>query len=159
MPAACVICPLMQCFAISLGVVPNVLIATDSPELTNEITSVLNGAEDDIRIVSNGADVLPLCKVWTPDIAILDLQIGSMGGVAICLELRLEESGGRLPRIPALITLDRRADVFIARRSQADGWVIKPLDPIRLRKAIRAVIGGERYEDASYAPTTVATTS
>ena len=31
--------------------------------------------------------------------------------------------------------LDRRADVYLARRSGAEGWLIKPLDPLRLKRA------------------------
>ena len=31
--------------------------------------------------------------------------------------------------------LDRRPDVFLARRSGAEGWMVKPLDPLRLRRA------------------------
>ncbi len=86
---------------------------------------------------------------------VLDLQIGNMGAMATCMDLRLEESGGRVPHVPVLFLLDRRADVFLARRAEADGWVIKPLDPIRLRKAIRTILAGGRYEDASYRPFTV----
>ena len=47
----------------------------------------------------------------------LDLQIGNMGGMAACMALHLEESGGRLPHLPVLMLLDRQADVFLARRS------------------------------------------
>ena len=31
--------------------------------------------------------------------------------------------------------LDRRADVHLAKRSAADGWLIKPLDPLILQRA------------------------
>jgi DNA-binding response OmpR family regulator len=52
--------------------------------------------------------------------------------------------------------LDRRPDVFLARRSEADGWLVKPLDPIRLRRAITALLAGGRYEDESFRPPEVA---
>jgi hypothetical protein len=38
--------------------------------------------------------------------------------------------------------LDRQADVHMARRSGADGWLIKPLDALRLRRASKAIAGG-----------------
>jgi DNA-binding response OmpR family regulator len=82
-----------------------------------------------------------------PDVIVLDSQIGNMGGVAVCMELRLDESVERLPAIPVLILLDRHADVFLARRSMADGWLVKPLDSFRLRRAINAVLAGQRYEE------------
>ena len=54
-----------------------------------------------------------------------------MGGMAVTMALRLDESAGMLPHVPVLMLLDRRADVHLARRSGADGWLIKPLDPLR----------------------------
>jgi hypothetical protein len=38
--------------------------------------------------------------------------------------------------------LDRSADIHLARRSAAEGWLIKPLDPLRIRRAVAAVAGG-----------------
>jgi hypothetical protein len=52
--------------------------------------------------------------------------------------------------------LDRRADVFLARRSKAEGWLLKPLDPIRLRRAAQTLLGGGTYFDTSYIPEPVA---
>ena len=51
--------------------------------------------------------------------------------------------------------LDRRADVFLARRSGAEGWLLKPLDPIRLRRAVAALLAGGTYHDDSYLPSPV----
>ena len=81
------------------------------------------------------------------DLAFLDLQIGTMGGVAVCLDLRLEESAGRLPHIPVLMLLDRSADVFLAQRPGAEGWLIKPLDAIRLRRAVRTILAGGTVQE------------
>jgi len=38
------------------------------------------------------------------------------------------------------------------RRSDAEGWLVKPLDPIRLRKAMVALLEGGTYEDDAYRP-------
>jgi hypothetical protein len=46
--------------------------------------------------------------------------------------------------------------VFLARRSEANGWLVKPLDPIRLRRAITALLEGGSYEDESFRPTVAA---
>ena len=51
--------------------------------------------------------------------------------------------------------LDRRPDVFLARRSGAEGFLVKPLDPVRVRTAVRALLRGEEYEDDSLRPATV----
>ena len=132
-----------------------VLIASDAKWVVDEITAALSSVDDTVREVSRGQDVLPAVADHTPDIAIIDLQIGRMGGMATCLDLRLEEGAGRLPRVPVLMLLDRRPDVFLARRAQAEGWLVKPLDALRVRKAITTVMDGGTYEDDAYRPVTV----
>ena len=83
----------------------------------------------------------------TPDLAVLDLQIGSMGAMAVTMNLRLNHSDHRIPHVPVLMLLDRKADVHLARRSGANGWIIKPLDALRLQRAANAVAGGESWFD------------
>ena len=90
------------------------------------------------------------------DIGIFDLQIGSMGGMAVTMALRLDASSGRLPHVPVLMLLDRVADVHLARRSGADGWIVKPLDPLRLRRAVRAVAAGGAYHEGLLPPEVLA---
>jgi DNA-binding NarL/FixJ family response regulator len=134
---------------------PDVIVAADAPWVVDEVRSVLSGPSDTVRVVTAGPLVLPAVEADKPDLVILDLQIGSMGGIAVCMDLHLEEGAGRLDHVPVLVLLDRRADVFLARRVEADGWLLKPLDPIRLRKAIRTLLAGDTYEDPTRQPPTV----
>jgi DNA-binding NarL/FixJ family response regulator len=46
-----------------------------------------------------------------------------------------------------LMMLDRVADIHMARRSGADGWTIKPLDSLRLRKAVNEIAAGGCYAE------------
>jgi DNA-binding response OmpR family regulator len=131
---------------------PRVLIASDAEWVRNEVTSVLSGPDTEIETVTSGQAVLPAVQDDPPDLIILDLQIGNMGGMAVALELRLEEGADRLDPTPILMLLDRRADVFLARRSMVEGWLLKPLDPIRLRRATRALLDGGTYHDETYRP-------
>ena len=48
---------------------------------------------------------------------------------------------------PIMMLLDRSADVFLARRSDADGWLVKPLDAIRIRRAAEALLAGGEYHE------------
>lgn len=70
-----------------------------------------------------------------------------MGGMAVTMDLRLDHSSGALPHVPVLMLLDRVADVHMARRSGAEGWIIKPLDALRLRKAVNALTSGSCYAE------------
>jgi len=63
------------------------------------------------------------------------------------MALRLDASAGNAPDIPILVLLDRVADVHLAKRSGANGWLVKPLDPLRLRRAVRTIIAGGTYTE------------
>jgi DNA-binding response OmpR family regulator len=128
--------------------VPDVIVATDSDFVYDDVAAALDGPETTFRRVRRGYDVLPAVLEQTPDLVVLDLSIGNMGGMATAMSLRLEAGAGRIAEVRVLMLLDRRVDVFLARRSDADGWVVKPLDPIRLRKAAVAVMAGEGYEES-----------
>ena len=133
------------------------LIASDSPWVLEEVRSLLGGRPDlAVREVTSGAAVLPSVVEDEPDLVIVDQQMGNMGGIATCLDLRLEEGADRIGHVPVLLLLDRRADVFLAKRAGAEGWILKPLDPIRMRKAVAALLDGETYHDNSYLPPDVA---
>lgn len=118
------------------------LVATDSDAVFDEVDAALGNDEVRLGRISAGDHVRAAVMSEDPDLVILDLQIGSMGGVAACLDLRLEESGERIPPQRILLLLDREADVFLARHSGADGWVLKPLDSRRLRRAAAALLDG-----------------
>lgn len=138
------------------SVVTDILIATDAASLFEDLRAVVDGPDTTVRWIIEGADVRPSLNARPADLAIVDMQIGTMGGVAVALDLRLEADAGRLDPLPVLLVLDRRADVFLARRSGVDGWLVKPLDPLRVRRALRAVLAGETFHDTSYAPVPVA---
>ena len=133
----------------------HILIATDAQWVLNEIQAVLGSSSTTIQVVTNGRLVAPAVAERTPDIAILDMQVGSMGGMAITMDLRLDYSSGALPNVPILMLLDREADVHMARRSGANGWIIKPLDALRLRKAVNAIAVGGCYAEGVPVPEVV----
>lgn len=117
-----------------------VLIATDSDAVFAEVEAALVDESTSIERVRAGQQVAGRVAASTPDLVILDLQIGNMGGIAACLHLHHEAGAERLPDVPVLMLLDRDADVFLARRSGADGWVVKPLDAFSLRRAATAIL-------------------
>lgn len=120
----------------------HILLATDADWIVDEITAALGGPDTSFTVCRDGRAVSTVVAKRQPDLVITDLQVGSMGGMAISLALRNDESLGTGPRVPILMLLDRRADVYLAQRSQADAWLIKPLDALRLRRAALAAIDG-----------------
>ena len=137
----------------SLAAMTEVLIATDSDAVFAEVDAALVDESTSIERVRSGQEVAGRVAAATPDLVILDLQIGNMGGIAACLHLHHEAGAERLPDVPVLMLLDRQADVFLARRSGADGWVVKPLDAFSLRRAATAILegGGTAAEERALA--------
>jgi DNA-binding response OmpR family regulator len=132
--------------------VRTIVVASDAPSVRAEVIAVVGEPDTEVVEVTRGHAVAISVAEHAPDLVVVDLQMGSMGGMAVCLELRLEESYGKLPHVPVLMLLDRRPDVFLAKRSGAEGWLVKPLDPIRLRRATTALLDGGTYHDESFQP-------
>jgi DNA-binding response OmpR family regulator len=136
----------------TLAVVQRILVATDSDAVFDEVDAALGAPDCQVDRVRAGKEVRGRVLEDDPDLVMLDLQIGEMGGVAACLDLRLEESGDRLPPQKIVLLLDREADLFLARRAGADGWLVKPVDAGRLRRAVAAVLAGEVWREKDVAP-------
>jgi len=111
------------------------LVATGSDQTYEEVDAALSGDYKVVRLYA-GADVVDAIHLHDPAVIILDLQIGNMGGVAACLEIRLESKAERIPKQNVFLLLDREADVFLAQEAEADGWVVKPIDPLGLRQLV-----------------------
>ena len=118
----------------------HVLVAADAQWVVDDIVAALSGPETSFTVCRNGRDVTAVVKARTPDIAILDLQSGSMGAMAVTMNLRHDESSGAIPHVPVLMLLDRDADIFLARRSGAEAWIVKPLDAMAIARAVQAVL-------------------
>ncbi|MBT3686719.1 MAG: response regulator transcription factor, partial [Actinobacteria bacterium] len=109
-----------------------VLVATTADHVHDELEASLGGQSRIVR-VTGGSEVLDAVREHQPDLVVLDLQIGNMGGMAACLDLRLEQRADRIPTQRVLMLLDRDADTWLAGQAEADAWIVKPLNPMELR--------------------------
>ena len=124
-----------------------VLLASDADWLIEEVRSALSDPGTEVTVVRAGADVRNAVSTQSPELVILDLQIGNMGGMATCMDLQLEIGAGRITDVPILMLLDRSADVYLARQAGAQGWLVKPLDSFRLKVASVKLLDGEDMRD------------
>ena len=129
--------------------VPAVLLATDADWIYEDVDAALADEDTEGVRVRAGRDVMTAVGQVEPDLVVLDLQIGNMGGIATALDLQQGFDSDGVPRVPILLMLDRPADVPMARRTGVQGWLIKPLDSFRLRRAARALTSGETYFEPS----------
>jgi CheY-like chemotaxis protein len=125
-----------------------ILVAADAQWVRDQVRSAFVGPGQKVVEVTRGQDVRDTFARIDPDLVVLDLQIGNMGGIAVAIDLRLEESGGRLPRARILLLLDRRDDAFIARRADVDLTLVKPVDAGILRRAAAPLLADAAAERA-----------
>lgn len=118
----------------------HILVAADADYVVNDVVSALTGPDTSFTITHEGRDVSPIVADRTPDLVILDLQIGSMGAMAATMALRLDASSGNAPDVKILMLLDRAADIHLAKRSAANAWIVKPFDAITLQVAVNAAL-------------------
>ena len=98
---------------------PDLLIATDSPALFAEVCAAVEEPGTAIRWARSGRAVLPALQQRIADLVITDLQIGSMGGLAVAMQATLEAAAGRLEKPVPMLRAARPAGRHVP--GQADG--------------------------------------
>jgi DNA-binding response OmpR family regulator len=129
--------------------VQTILVAAEASWIRDQVRTAFVGRDQRVIEVARGQDVRAAVAEHEPDLVILDMQIGNMGGIAASIDLRLESGEGRLPDTTILLLLDREADRFLAQRADADGELVKPVDAGTLRRAAKELLA--RAEDAAAA--------
>lgn len=116
---------------------PKVLVITDSNWVINDVRALLGLGDWEIEVLGDPYEVVPTIKELAPDAVVIDLQIGSMGGMAVVREILSVMDHEERPRL--VLLLDRAADSFLAKRAGADSWVVKPFEAHELRVALEGV--------------------
>src|SRR4029079_3870966 len=129
-------------------VMTTILVAAEAKWVRDQVRSAFVGPGQEVVEVTRGQDVRATLAALVPALVVLDLQMGNMDAVAVAIDMRLEESGGRLPHARILLLLDRRDDAFIARRADVDLTLVKPVDAGILRRAAAPLLADAARERA-----------
>jgi DNA-binding response OmpR family regulator len=119
------------------------VVAADGKWIRDQVRAALASSETEVVEVTSGQDVRGAVAEHAPDLVVLDMQIGNMGGVATAIDLHLEADAGRVPDARILLLLDREADKFLAKRAAADAELVKPLDAGTLRRTMKRLLGAD----------------
>lgn len=122
---------------------PKVLVVADTPWVANDVHAALSLPGYDLQNHDDPRTLTDAVADFEPDVAIIDLQVGSMGGMAMARALKAASLSPQFPEVPVVLLLDRRADAFLAKRAAVDAWLQKPFDTADLREAVRTVLGEE----------------
>jgi two-component system nitrate/nitrite response regulator NarL len=97
----------------------------------------------DIQVVgaaSTGQEGLELINEVNPDVVLLDMRMPDMNGLEVLKQLR--ESGVSIP-ISMLTTSNEEHDLIESLRSDAQGYLLKDMDPDELVAALHKIVAGE----------------
>ena len=98
---------------------PLALVVADANWVVDDVRAALTFGDWDIESLSDPRRAAEVVKETKPDVVIVDLQVHSMGGMAIIRAIRAVHQDEPPPR--TVLLLDRSADRFIARRCRAAG--------------------------------------
>ena len=132
------------------------LLLADDQTLVRVALAALLDLEDDFRVVAQagrGDQVVAAALAARPDVALLDIEMPGMDGLAAAAALTHE-----LPscRVIILTTFGRPGYLRRAMEAGALGFVVKDAPAEQLADAVRRVARGERVVDPALAAATLA---
>lgn len=116
----------------------SILVVDDDQSLTLVLSEVLQSAGYKAVVAHDGFKAIAACKVRTPDVIILDINMPLMGGVEVMNRLRADEKTRDVP----LIFLGNREQTNKAMQLADDDLsdydiVLKPFDPRELISRVK----------------------
>ena len=124
-----------------------VVLAEDGDVLRRSLADSLR-EQPDIQVLDEAADgeeLVALCRETPPDVAVVDIRMPGMDGVAACKILRSELPDVRLLILPTFDDDEYLRELF---GLGVDGYLLKTGSPPRLAEAVRGVYNGLGAVDA-----------
>lgn len=115
---------------------PRVLVVADESWVRGEVHAALCEPGFELVDHTDPRTAAPTATEIGADVVVVDLQVGSMGGMAVTRALRDAAGISGKPTVPAVMLLDRGADGFLAGRAGASASVVKPFTAHELRTAV-----------------------
>ncbi|MEN2740771.1 response regulator transcription factor [Microbacterium sp. X-17] len=132
------------------------LLIADDQALVRGALSALLGLEPDIDVVAEvgrGDEVLPAARDAHPDVALLDIEMPGIDGIAAASLLRAELPGCRVLMVT---TFGRPGYLKRALQAGASGFVVKDTPAPQLADAVRRAAQGLRVVDPQLAAESLA---
>ena len=118
---------------------PNVLLVADAEWVRNDVEAALGDPDSTVTSFDDPLAAATRLTEQAFDVAVVDMQVKSMGGMAIVRVLKQEMAEAGIDPIPVVLMLDRDADSFLARRAGATAYLVKPFTSQDFRSALAAL--------------------
>ncbi|PLW83949.1 response regulator [Kineobactrum sediminis] len=117
-----------------------ILTVDDSNSLRRMVAFTLQQAGHEVTQAVDGSDGLQKAKDNAIDLALVDVNMPVMGGIALVRELRALTNYRKTPIL--MLTTESSAEMKQeGRAAGATGWIIKPFSPDQLLQIVDKVLG------------------
>jgi len=120
---------------------PEILLVADVPRVVNDARVAFGEADYILDVQDDPRLAVEAWRERRHQIVVTDLQVGSMGGMAIIRAVRAAAAVDGEAAPVTVLLLDRSVDSFLAGRAGADAWVHKPFQALDLRATVAALLG------------------
>ncbi|MFE3993096.1 response regulator [Streptomyces goshikiensis] len=121
------------------------VLLADDQQLVRAGFRALLDAQPGIEVAgeaADGAEALRLVRALRPDIALMDIRMPGLDGLAATRAITGDPALASV-KVVMLTTFDLDEYVFEAIRSGASGFLVKDTEPEELLRAVRAVVAGD----------------
>ncbi|MAB99873.1 MAG: two-component system response regulator NarL [Pseudomonadaceae bacterium] len=117
------------------------LLVDDHPMMRRGLRQLIE-LEDDLNVIgeaSDGLEALALAKQLKPDLILLDNNMPNLNGIETLKQLRLDQCQAK---VLMFTVSDAQEDVSDAMRYEADGFLLKDMEPEQLIEQLREALKG-----------------
>jgi len=120
-----------------------VLIVDDDRKMRELLTSILESAGYLIETASDGKTAIKVCKKFSIDVALIDVELPDTKGTKLLSTLKELQ-----PKMAKIIITGYPSieNAVTAVNERADGYILKPFNPADLLEMIKKVIADKKNE-------------
>jgi putative two-component system response regulator len=123
-----------------------IMIVDDSREVADALAALLRLSGHSVELFDNGNRALAAITRQPPDLVILDVQMPTIDGYAVCTALKRAPATWGIPVIMVTVEAQREARLQ-GLEAGADDYLSKPVDTRELEVRVRALLRSKRRQD------------
>jgi len=115
-----------------------ILVVEDEPVIRELVQGLLSESDVTVECASTGAEGLKLARTQSFDLILLDVVLPQLDGITVCRMLKADPSTAKVP-LHMLTGKAKKADVDVAMKAGADGYIHKPFRGAELMDLVTAL--------------------
>ncbi|MBX7096171.1 MAG: response regulator [Myxococcaceae bacterium] len=120
-----------------------ILLIEDEPVIRELVRSMLSDDQVTVETAATGTEGLKLARTQSWDLILLDVVLPQLDGISICRLLKADASTKAIP-LHMLTAKARKADVDVALKAGADGYIHKPFRGSELMELVQRLRAAPR---------------